>query len=140
MAKVEDILLTSGMGLSVLDEVLRDAVPRAGCHGIVTEGDVAPPARRARDRRGREQVGLRMLEVLRKAGGRATMGQLAEGLSGAFVEVGECVPTGSSIRRWAVRLERAGLVERRVVMGGMGGTRSTVALVGPRFVHRHFTR
>ena len=140
MAKAEDILLTSGMGLSVLDEVLQAAVARAGCHGIVTEGDVAPPARRSRRRRGGKQVGLRMLEALRKAGGRATMGQLTEGLSRAFVEDGERVPTGSSIRRWAVRLERAGLVERRVVMGGMGGTRSTVALVGPRFVHRHFTR
>ena len=101
MDKAEDILLTSGMGLSALDEVLRDAVARAGCHGMVTERDVAPLARRARDRRGGEQVGIRMLEVLRKAGGRATMVQLTDGLSRALVEDGESAPTGSSIRRWA---------------------------------------
>ena len=128
MAKVEDILLTSGMGVSVLDEVLRDAVPRAGCHGIVTEGDVAPPASRVRHRRRGKQVELHMLEVLRKAGGRATMGELTDGLSRAFVEDGECVPTGSSIRRWMSRLEQLGVVERTVKMGGDGGTRSVVAL------------
>ena len=128
MAKVEDILLTNGMGLSVLDEVLRDAV--AGCHGIVTEGDVVPPARRARHRRRGKQVDLQMLEILRKAGGKVTMGQFTEGLRQAFVEDGECAPTGGSIRRWAVRLERSGLVERQVVVGGMGGTRSTLSLPG----------
>jgi hypothetical protein len=69
-----------------------------------------------------------MLEVLRKAGGRATMGELTDGLSRAFVEDGECVPTGSSIRRWMSRLEQLGVVERTVKMGGDGGTRSVVAL------------
>ena len=128
MTKVEDILLTSGMGLSVLDEILQATVPRAGCQGIVTEGDVEPPARRAWRHRGGKQVELQMLEVLRKAGGKVTMGQLVKGLSMTFVENGECAPTGGSIRRWAVRLERSGLVERQVTMGGMGGTRSVVAL------------
>ncbi len=129
VAKVEDILLTSGMGLSVLDEVLCDALTKSLCRRIVTEGDVEPPVKRARRRRGGKQVDLQMLEVLRKAGGKVTMGQFTEGLRQAFVEDGECAPTGGSIRRWAVRLERSGLVERRVVMGGMGGTRSVVALV-----------
>ena len=128
VAKVEDILLTSGMGLSVLDEILQATVPRAGCQGTVTEGDVLPPARRACRHRGGKQVELQMLEVLRKAGGKATMGLLAKGLRQAFVEDGECAPTGSSIRRWAVRLERAGMVERQVAMGGVGGTRSVVSL------------
>ena len=135
LTKVEDILLTSGMGVSVLDEVLQATVARAGCQGIVTEEDVVPPAKRTRHRRGGKQVELQMLEILRKAGGKATMGQLVKGLRQVFVEDGESVPTGSSIRRWAVRLERAGLVERRVSIGGMGGTRSVVALASPPSIH-----
>ena len=130
LTKVMDILAIRGNNLTVMEEVLKVAAQRAKCHGMVTERDIVPPARRARRHSGGKQIELHMLEVLRKAGGRVTMGHLVKGLSETFVKDGECAPTGGSIRRWAVRLERAGLVERRVVMGGMGGTRSTISLPG----------
>lgn len=131
MARVEDLVLTSGLGLSVLEEILQSAVAKLGCHGLVTEADVTSPAKKARCRHGGKQIEIHILEVLRKSCGKVTMGQLTEGLHQAFVKDGGPAPTGSSIRRWAVRLERAGLVERRVELGGMGGTRSVVVLASP---------
>jgi len=139
-AKVVDVLGTRGYSLSVMESVLNSAVQRAGCHGIIMEEDVVPPSFRNCPRTSKRVIELRVLEILRKAGGAVEMGELAQELSRSLASEGERIMSPSSVRRWLIKLEGLGLVKRRVVMGGDGGTRSTVAMVEPRFVHRHFTR
>ena len=69
-----------------------------------------------------------MLEILRKAGGPLTMGELVEQLAQDLTRAGEAHRTGSTLRRLVARLEALALVERKVIMGGVGGTRSVVSL------------
>jgi len=138
--KVLDVLGTRGYSLSLMDEILQASFDKAGCHGIITEDDVPMPSPRSHSRASKQAVELRVMEILRKAGGNTTMGVIAKELSRNFATEGEPTPTMSSVRRWITRLEDMGLVERRVTMGGDGGTRSVVSIVEPRFVHRDFTR
>lgn len=128
LGKVTDILATRGNSLSVMDEVVKAAVERAGCHGIITEQDVAPPSSKERHRASKKQVDLRLLGVLRSAGGKLSMGELVEELGRAFSSEGESAPSPSNVRRWTARLQALGTVKRSVAMGGDGGSRSTVSL------------
>ena len=131
LQKVKDIFATRGNSLSVMEEVLKAAVQRAGCHVIITEGDVIPPAAKGKPRANMHNVDLCVLEALRRAGGKMSTGQLSQELAKGFLQAGEPKPTDSSIRRWMVRMQRLGMVERRVKMGGDGGTRSVVSITVP---------
>ena len=128
LQKVMDILATRGNSLSVMDEVLKAAVQRAGCHEIITEADVMPPLVRERPRANRCVVELRILEAVRKAGGEISMGSLHREVARHLIQDGECPPSGSTLRRQTARLEQLGLVVRQVALGGEGGTRSLVTL------------
>jgi hypothetical protein len=128
IAKLTDILAMRGNSLSVMDEILTTAVKRAGCHGIVVEQDVSPPSSRERTRASKRQAELRLLGVLRTAGGKLPMGQLVDELGRAFSSEGESAPSPSNVRRWTARLQALGTVKRSVAMGGDGGSRSMVSL------------
>ncbi len=128
IGKLTDILATRGNSLSVMDEVLVTAVKRAGCHGIVVEQDVIPPWPRERARASKRQVELRLLGVLRTAGGKLSMGELVEELRNVSSREGEVPPSPSNVRRWAARMQATGTVERSVTLGGDGGSRSVVTL------------
>ena len=130
LAKAMDIIQTRGNQLTVAEEVLRVAIAKAGCHGIITDADVMPPVVREKPRANKRVVELRILEAVRKAGGEIPMGRLHREVARHLVQDGECQPSGSTLRRQTARLEQLGLVERRVVMGGEGGTRSTISLPG----------
>ena len=135
LGKLTDIMTTRGNSLSVMDEVLTAAVKRAGCHAIIVEQDVAPPSSRERTRVSKRQAELRLLGVLRTAGGKLPMGQLVDELGRAFSSEGESAPSPSNVRRWTARLQTLGTVKRSVVMGGDGGSRSVVSLDSPSRSH-----
>jgi DNA-binding transcriptional ArsR family regulator len=128
MAKLMAILTTRGNSLSVMEEVLNSAVERAGCHGVIMEGDVVPPSSRTCPRTSKRLIELRVLEILRKASAPVEMGELVQELSRSLASEGERTLSPSSVRRWLIRLEGLGLVKRRVVMGGDGGTTSVASL------------
>ncbi len=128
LGKLTDILATRGNSLSVMDEVLTAAVKRTGCHAIIVEQDVAPPSSRERTSASKRQAELRLLGVLRTAGGKLPMGQLVDELGRAFSSEGESAPSPSNVRRWTARLQALGTVKRSVALGGDGGSRSTVSL------------
>ena len=128
LGKVTDILATRGNSLSVMDEILTTTVKRAGCHGIIVEQDVAPPSSRERTRASKRQAELRLLGVLRTAGGKLPMGQLVDELGRTFSNEGENAPSPSNVRRWTARLQALGTVKRSVALGGDGGTRSVISL------------
>ncbi len=128
LGKLTDIMATRGNSLSVMDEVLTAAVKRAGCHAIIVEQDVAPPSSRERPRASKLQAELRLLGVLRTAGGRLPMGRLVEELRKVFSREGEVPPSPSNVRRWAARMQAHGVLERSVALGGDGGTRSVISL------------
>ena len=128
LGKVTDILATRGNSLSIMEEVVKTAVERVECHGIITEQDVVAPISRERARASKHQVELRLLGVLRSAGGKLPMGELVDELGRAFSSEGESAPSPSSVRRWAARLQALGMVERSVALGGDGGSRSMVSL------------
>ena len=129
LGKLTDILATRGNSLSVMDEILTTVVKRAGCHGIVVEQDVAPPSSRERTRASKRQAELRLLGVLRTAGGKLPMGELVDELGRAFSSEGDSAPSPSNVRRWTARLQTLGAVKRSVAMGGDGGSRSVVSLL-----------
>jgi DNA-binding transcriptional ArsR family regulator len=131
MAKVMNILTTRGNSLSVMEEVLNSAVQRAGCHGVIVDGDVIPPSSRTCPRTSKRVIELRVLEVLRKASAPVEMGELVQELSRSLASEGERTLSPSSVRRWLIKLEGLGLVKRRVVMGGDGGTTSVASLALP---------
>ena len=128
LGKLTDILATRGNSLSVMEEVVRTAVERAGCHGIITEQDVAAPISRERARASKHQVELRLLGALRSTGGKLPMGELVDELGRAFSSEGESAPSPSNVRRWAVKMQALGMVERSVTLGGDVGSRSMVSL------------
>ena len=128
VGKVTDILATRGNSLSTMEEVVKTAMERAGCHGIITEQDVHPPATMGRPRTNTHNAELCVLEALWSAGGSMSAGQLNQAVARSFFQSGEPRPTDSSIRRWMARMQRLGLVERTVKLGGDGGTRSVVTL------------
>lgn len=128
LTKVMNILATRGYGLSAMDEVLSCAAQRAGCHGVIVEGDVVPPSSRTCPRTSKRVIELRVLEVLRKARGPVEMGELVQELSRSLASEGERTLSPSSVRRWLIKLEALGLIRRRVIMGGDGGTTSVAFL------------
>ena len=128
LGKVTDILATRGNSLSVMDEILSAAVKKAGCHGIIVEQDVAAPISREHPRASKKQVELRLLGVLRSAGGKLSMGELVEELRDVSSREGEVPPSPSNVRRWAARMQAHGVLERSVALGGDGGTRSVISL------------
>jgi DNA-binding transcriptional ArsR family regulator len=73
-------------------------------------------------------IELRVLEVLRKANAPVEIGELVQELSKSLASEGERTLSPSSVRRWLIKLERLGLVKRRVMMGGDGGTTSVASL------------
>ncbi len=127
-AKVADILATRGNNLSIMEEVVKTAMERAGCHESVVEEDVVAPISRERARASKHQVELRLLGALRSAGGKLPMGELVDELGRAFSSEGESAPSPSNVRRWAVKMQALGMVERSVTLGGDGGSRSMVSL------------
>ena len=128
LGKVTDILATRGNSLSVMNEVVRAAVERAGCHVIIVEPDVNPPLSKERTRASKRQAELRLLGALRSAGGKLSMGELVEELRNVSSREGEVPPSPSNVRRWAARMQAHGVLERSVALGGDGGTRSVISL------------
>ncbi len=130
LAKVLSIMVTKGRGLSIMDEILQASAANVGRTqgGAIDEQDVPTPRISVRGKTSRQALEVRVLEIVRKAGGQLTMGELVEQLTEDLTRAGEAHRTGSTLRRLTVRLEQLGLVERKVVMGGVGGTRSAVAL------------
>ena len=133
VSKVLSIMVTTGRGLSIMDEVLSAAAANTGRRqdGVIHEQDVSTPRSSVRGKVSRQALEVRMLEILRKAGGPLTMGELVEQLAQDLTRAGEAHRTGSTLRRLTARLEQLGLVERRVRLGGKGGSRSTLSLPGP---------
>ena len=127
-AKVADILATRGNSLSVMEEVVKTALERAGCHGIITEQDVVAPISRERAWASKHQVELRLLGALRLAGGKLPMGELVDELGRALSSKGESAPSPSNVRRWVAKMQARGMVERSVTLGGDGGSLSVVSL------------
>jgi hypothetical protein len=127
LAKTMDILATRGNSLSVMEEILQAAIQKAGCHGIIVEEDVIAPATVERARVNRQVAELRVLEVLRRAGGQLAIGELVRVLARSFASE-EHVPSAGTVRRWLVKLQALGLVKRQVSQGGDGGTMSVVSL------------
>ena len=132
VAKVLDIMVTRGRGLSVMNEVLQasatEAVKNLG-RSIEVE-DIRTPRISVRGKSSRRALEVRVLEIIRAAGGELTMGELMERVTRDLTEKGEAHRTASTLRRLMVRLEQLGLVERKVTLGGEGGTRSTISLPG----------
>ena len=132
VSKVLDIMVTRGRGLSILNEVLQaSATEAAKSPGRSIEvRNILTPRISVRGKSSRRALEVRVLEVLRGAGGELTMGELMERVTKDLTEKGEAHRTASSVRRLMTRLEQLGLVERKVTLGGEGGTRSTVSLSG----------
>ena len=132
VSKVLDIMVTLGRGLSIMGEVLQASVIQAKVKpgGTVAPGDILSPRVRVRGKANRQALEIRVLEFIREAGGQVTMGELMERITRDFTQTGEAHRTASTLRRLTVRLEQLGLVERRVTMGGEGGTHSTLSLPG----------
>ncbi len=132
LAKVLCIMVTKGRGLSIMDEVLQASASNARRTqgSVIDEQDVPSPRISVRGKTSRQALEVRVLEIVRKAGGQLTMGELVEQLTQDLTRAGEAHRTGSTLRRLTVRLEQLGLVERRVTLGGDGGTRSTLSIPG----------
>ena len=132
VAKVMDIMVTRGRGLSVMNEVLQASASEAAKspgRSIKVE-DIRTPRISVRGKSSRRALEVRVLEIIRGAGGELTMGELMDHLTRDLTQQGEAHRTAGTLRRLMVRLERLGLVERRVTLGGEGGTRSTISLPG----------
>ena len=129
VSKVLSIMVTTGRGLSIMDEVLSATAANTGRRqdGVIHEQDVTTPRSSVRGKVSRQALEVRVLEILRKAGGPLTMGELVEQLAQDLTRAGEAHRSGGTLRRLVARLEALDLVERKVVMGGVGGTRSVVA-------------
>ncbi|MDG6969846.1 MAG: hypothetical protein JRN54_01900, partial [Nitrososphaerota archaeon] len=92
--------------------------------------DIRTPPISVRGKSSRRALEVRVLEIIRGAGGELTMGELMERVTRDLTQKGEAHRAASSVRRLTVRLEKLGLVERRVTLGGEGGTRSMISLPG----------
>jgi hypothetical protein len=132
VTKVLNIMVTKGRGLSIMGEILQASAANAGRTqgGTISERDVPTPRISVRGKTSRQALEVLVLEIVRKAGGQLTMGELVEQLTQDLTRAGEAHRTGSTLRRLTARLEQLGLVERRVTLGGEGGTRSTLSLPG----------
>ena len=132
VAKVLDIMVTRGRGLSVMNEVLQAAATEVSSSPgrAIEVGDIRTPRVSVRGKSSRRALEVRVLGIIRGAGGELTMGELMERVTRDLTQKGEAHRAASSVRRLTVRLEQLGLVERRVTSGGEGGTRSTLTLTG----------
>ena len=132
VSKVLDIMVTLGRGLSIMGEILQVSVVQATEKSgrAITPSDIISSRVRARGKANRRALEVRVLEVIREAGGQVTMGELMEQVTRDLTQTGEAHRTASTLRRLAVRLEQLGLVERQVTLGGEGGTHSTLSLPG----------
>jgi hypothetical protein len=142
VAKVLSIMVTSGRGLSIMDEILKTSAAQAGTRlgRTVTERDVPTPRISVRNKASRQALEVRVLEIIRAAGGEMTMGELAEQVTRDLTRKGEAHRTASTLRRLTVRLEKLELVERHVSIGGDGGTQSVVRALGRSTVHPSLPR
>ena len=132
VSKVLDIMVAQGLGLSIMGEILQASVVpvREKPVRAITASDISTPRLGARGRTNRKALEVQMLEIIRGAGGQVTMGELMEQVTRDLTQKGEAHRTASTLRRLTIRLEQLGLVERRVTMGGEGGTHSTLSLPG----------
>ena len=125
-------MVAQGLGLSIMGEILPPSVVpvREKPVRAIIASDIFTPWLWARGRANRKALEVQVLEIIRGAGGQVTMGELMEQVTRDLTQKGKAHRTASSLRRLAVRLEQLGLVERRVTMGGEGGTLSTLSLPG----------
>ena len=132
VSKVLDIMVTRGRGLSIMGEILKASVAQANDRNatFIEVVDVSTPRGKGRGRARGEALEVRVMEIIRGAGGQLTMGELMEQVTRDLTQKGEAHRTASTLRRLAVRLEQLGLVERQVTVGGDGGTHSTLSLPG----------
>ena len=132
VSKALDIMVTLGRGLSIMGEVLQASVMQATEKSgrAIMPSDILSSRVRDRGKANRRALEVRVLEVIREAGGQVTMGELMERITRDLTQTGEAHRTASTLRRLTVRLEQFGLVERRVTMGGEGGTHSTLSVPG----------
>ena len=132
VSKVLDVMVAHGLGLSIMGEILQASVVpmREKPVRAITASDISTPRLGARGRANRKALEVQVLEIIRGAGGQVTMGDLMEQVTRDLTQKGEAHRTASTLRRLTIRLEQLGLVERRVTMGGEGGTHSTLSLPG----------
>ena len=81
VAKVMDIKVTRGRGLSVMAEVLQ-AAKMSG--RVITPAGISPPRVKAQSKSSRQALEVRVLEIIREAGGQLTMGELVEQVTRDF--------------------------------------------------------
>ena len=132
ISKVLDIMATRGRGLSIMGEVLQASAVQATekLGRAITQAVISAPRVSARGKAARQALDVRVLEIIRGAGGQLTMGELMDQVTRDLTQMGEAHRTAGTLRRLTVRLEQLGLVERQVTLGGEGGTRSTLSLPG----------
>ena len=125
-----DLTVASGWGLAVVGDLLAEAGARAEVRGSfrVELQDVALPSSLPRHGRDAEGFGQTILEVLRAAAGSLTAGELRRRVAEGCASSGMRAPTPARLWRHVVGLERKGLVQREVRLGGAGGSRTLVAL------------
>ena len=133
--RVRDRLLARGWGLPVGASLLRAAGDAAEQRGdrTITVRDLPSRFEGPRLRRA-TALDVLFLEGLRAQPSASSTGvrHLQEYVAAHLREEGMALPTASQVRRHLRRLERAGLVQRSVRLGGMGGSQSLVRL-GPAF-------
>ncbi len=124
------ISVAQGWGLSMVGELLAEAGRRAEARGAerVEAEDVGLSAHVPRHGADAEGFEAALLEVLRAASGPFAVGELRRRLTARCVESGVRAPTPARVWRHLVRLERMGIVQREVRMGGAGGTSVRVSL------------
>ncbi|MDE1820873.1 MAG: hypothetical protein KGJ23_12660 [Euryarchaeota archaeon] len=123
--------VAQGLGLSMVGEMLaeggRRAEARSG-HRLEVE-DVGLPAALPRHSADAEGFDMALLEVLRGARGAFSVGELRRRVAARCEDTGVRAPTQARLWRHLVGLERKGVVQREVHLGGAGGSTSVVSLV-----------
>ena len=125
-----DLSVARGWGLSTVGELLAEAGRRAEARGgrRLEVADVALPAYPPRHSFDVEGFEASLLEVLRGARGGIPVGELRQSVATRCRERGAPAPGHARLWRHLVALERRGLVQREVRLGGPGGSSSLVHL------------
>jgi len=130
LISVRDRLLSRGWGLSMAACILKRSGERAQARGveIVEERDL-PSTRTGPRVKDPAVVDSMILEGARSSpdGRGLEFRALSLHLRRRLAAEGHGFPSTSQIRRHLIRLEAAGLLERRVRVGGPGGTRSLIS-------------
>jgi hypothetical protein len=128
-----DLTVASGWGLAMVGDLLAEAGARAEARSSfrVELQDVVLPSSLPRHGRDAEGFGQTILEVLRAAAGSLTAGELRRRVAEGCASSGMRAPTPARLWRHVVGLERKGLVQREVRLGGAGGSRTMIALRPP---------